>query len=106
MVLSKATFAVFGRLANPRIDVGQKLSCAGKVRYLGICSGCFTNNRRSEDHRGTPEAPGRVVTLIERDFWEKLTDPHPSGSEKVWGTAYRIKEDKVAEVQDYLDIHE
>ncbi|KAG9242398.1 ChaC-like protein-domain-containing protein [Calycina marina] len=60
----------------------------------------------SEDHRGTPEAPGRVVTLIERSFWETLPDWHPSGSDKVWGTAYRIEAAKVQEVQKYLDIRE
>lgn len=61
--------------------------------------------RYSEDHRGTPEKPGRVVTLIERSFWETLDDPHPA-SDKVWGTAYRIEPSKVAEVRDYLDIRE
>ncbi|KAL7629213.1 hypothetical protein AAE478_000733 [Parahypoxylon ruwenzoriense] len=59
-----------------------------------------------QDHRGTPEAPGRVVTLIERSFWAELVDAHDSAPEKVWGTAYRIQADKVAEVREYLDIRE
>lgn len=60
----------------------------------------------SEDHRGTPEAPGRVVTLIERSFWETLTDHHDSAPDKVWGVAYRIMPERVAEVKEYLDIRE
>jgi len=47
-----------------------------------------------------------VVTLIERSFWETLNDPHDSGSDRVWGTAYRIEASKVAEVREYLDIRE
>jgi len=47
-----------------------------------------------------------VVTLIERSFWETLKDPHPTGSDKVWGTAYRIEATKVQEVREYLDIRE
>ncbi|KAM3463941.1 hypothetical protein NHJ6243_002903 [Beauveria neobassiana] len=60
-----------------------------------------------QDHRGTPEAPGRVVTLLERSYWEDLTDHHHgSAPERVWGVAYRIRPDKVAEVKEYLDIRE
>lgn len=66
----------------------------------------YTLTILSEDHRGTPENPGRVVTLIARSFWETLDDHHPSKSDKVWGTAYRIEADKVKEVKDYLDIRE
>ena len=46
------------------------------------------------------------MTLIKRSFWETLDDHHPSGSDKVWGTAYRIESAKVAEVREYLDIRE
>lgn len=35
-----------------------------------------------------------------------MDDPHDSGSDKVWGTAYRIEASKVAEVREYLDIRE
>ncbi len=61
----------------------------------------------SEDHRGTPTAPGRVVTLISRSYWETLSDPHHgTAPDRVWGVAYRILPDRVAEVKDYLDIRE
>lgn len=66
----------------------------------------YVNVSCSEDHRGTPEAPGRVVTLIERSYWEELADHHDTAPDKVWGVAYRIKPEKVAEVKEYLDIRE
>ncbi|KAF1353664.1 cation transport regulator-like protein 2 [Delphinella strobiligena] len=59
-----------------------------------------------EDHRGTPEAPGRVATLIDRSLWESLTDQHATAPPQVWGAAYRIPGPKVAEVREYLDIRE
>ncbi|KAK5134382.1 hypothetical protein LTR08_006562 [Meristemomyces frigidus] len=60
----------------------------------------------SEDHRGTPSAPGRVATLIDRTLWETLTDQHASAPPRVWGAAYRIPALHVAEVKAYLDIRE
>ncbi|KAK5674785.1 hypothetical protein LTS10_012521 [Elasticomyces elasticus] len=60
----------------------------------------------SQDHRGTPSAPGRVVTLIDRQLWETLTDQHASAPPRVWGAAYRIPAPHVAEVKHYLDIRE
>ncbi|OJD29452.1 uncharacterized protein BKCO1_8000010 [Diplodia corticola] len=60
----------------------------------------------SQDHRGTPEAPGRVATLIDRAHWETLTDHHDAPAEKVWGAAYHIPASHAASVRDYLDIRE
>ncbi|KAI9805416.1 MAG: hypothetical protein M1825_000667 [Sarcosagium campestre] len=72
-------------------------------RYFRV----FTRlTQHSEDHRGTPEAPGRVVTLIERSFWEQLTDQHATANEKTWGMAYRIKPVNIEEVRSYLDLRE
>ncbi|KAL5113643.1 hypothetical protein ACEQ8H_008482 [Pleosporales sp. CAS-2024a] len=69
----------------------------GYVRRFWQCNG--------EDHRGTPDAPGRVVTLIDRAHWETLTDHH-AAADVVWGAAYHIPTAHVASVREYLDIRE
>ncbi|KAK2937519.1 hypothetical protein FoTM2_000737 [Fusarium oxysporum f. sp. vasinfectum] len=92
----------------------QDSSQPSEFWLYGYGLGMPSNNRsetltkidHSEDHRGTPKAPGRVVTLIERSYWEQLTDSHDSAPERVWGVAYRIIPEKVAEVKEYLDIRE
>ncbi|KAI1083094.1 ChaC-domain-containing protein [Whalleya microplaca] len=76
------------------------------IREAVLAGKVHMSLRDYQDHRGTPEEPGRVVTLIERSHWASLVDAHDSAPEKVWGTAYRIQADKVAEVKEYLDIRE
>ncbi|KAF9561519.1 ChaC-like protein [Agrocybe pediades] len=63
--------------------------------------------QKSHDHRGTPENPGRVVTLIHKEDWDKFSgsDAFPD-EDIVWGIAYTIDPVYEAEVRDYLDYRE
>ncbi|KAI0785927.1 ChaC-like protein [Abortiporus biennis] len=63
--------------------------------------------QKSHDHRGTPENPGRVVTLVHKADWDAFSEsdafPH---EDVVWGIAYTIDPLYESEVRDYLDYRE
>lgn len=64
--------------------------------------------QKSHDHRGTPQNPGRVVTLIHQEDWAAFSsavDPFPH-EDIVWGIAYTIDPVHAAEVRAYLDHRE
>ncbi|KAF8914609.1 ChaC-like protein [Mucidula mucida] len=63
--------------------------------------------QKSHDHRGTPEKPGRVVTLIHKEDWDAFSgsDPFPE-EDVVWGVAYTIDFAYESEVREYLDYRE
>ncbi|KAI0774044.1 ChaC-like protein [Fomes fomentarius] len=63
--------------------------------------------QKSHDHRGTPENPGRVVTLIHKEDWDHFSgsDPYPN-DDVVWGIAYTIDPAYESEVREYLDYRE
>ncbi|KDR70048.1 hypothetical protein GALMADRAFT_255421 [Galerina marginata CBS 339.88] len=63
--------------------------------------------QKSHDHRGTPENPGRVVTLVHKEDWDKFSgsDAFPD-DDTVWGIGYTIDPVYEAEVRDYLDYRE
>ncbi|KAI7855092.1 ChaC-like protein-domain-containing protein [Circinella umbellata] len=61
--------------------------------------------QHSEDHRGTPEKPGRVVTLIPYDEWKTMEDVH-GHDDVTWGVGFKIPSDDVEATRAYLDHRE
>ncbi|PAV21672.1 cation transport regulator [Pyrrhoderma noxium] len=63
--------------------------------------------QKSHDHRGTPESPGRVVTLIHKEDWDRYSasDAFPE-EDTVWGIAYTIDPAHDEVVRQYLDHRE
>ncbi|TPX30118.1 hypothetical protein SeMB42_g07971 [Synchytrium endobioticum] len=63
----------------------------------------------SIDHRGTPEAPGRVVTLIPTNEWQQkyahLDDTHDD-EDVVYGIVFKIADQDVDKVKAHLDFRE
>ncbi|RKP13823.1 cation transport regulator-like protein 2-like protein [Piptocephalis cylindrospora] len=60
----------------------------------------------STDHRGLPERPGRVVTLIPREQWLEIPEEEVGPVNETWGMAYKIAESEVEKVMDHLNYRE
>ncbi|EAL21899.1 hypothetical protein CNBC0400 [Cryptococcus deneoformans B-3501A] len=85
-------------LDNPQADFEVSGYVKGVVRRFA---------QSSIDHRGTPEHPGRVVTVVEAKVWHglegiTLKDDEILPDDYVWGIAYRIDSEKAEEVKAYM----
>ncbi|EME32116.1 Putative glutathione-specific gamma-glutamylcyclotransferase 2 [Galdieria sulphuraria] len=60
----------------------------------------------SIDHRGTQDAPGRVVTLVPAETVRSMGQAYTDESFVTWGVGYLIKKAEVEKVLQYLDYRE
>lgn len=60
----------------------------------------------SIDHRGTQDAPGRVVTLVPAEKICSMGQAYPGESLVTWGVGYLIGKSEVEKVLQYLDYRE
>ncbi|EPX71132.1 ChaC-like protein [Schizosaccharomyces octosporus yFS286] len=82
----------------PKYDLSIPCYLRGYVRRFWM---------KSEDHRGTVEKPGRVLTLIPYEEWKQFSDwAHTPYDEGCWGMAFRIPAPFAKEIRAYLDDRE
>ena len=75
--------------------------CTGRVRGL---TRYFA--QRSQDHRGTPAAPGLVATVVRDEDLVKLELQDEGYTGSCVGTAYRVADEDARQVLDDLDFRE
>mmetsp|Transcript_2569 Transcript_2569/g.7657 ORF Transcript_2569/g.7657 Transcript_2569/m.7657 type:complete len:247 (-) Transcript_2569:136-876(-) len=77
-------------------------------RKTGVCEGwCRLFAQRSTDHRGTPEKPGLVCTMLPEETVRALDLPPDATPElRTRGTCYRVPDDQAAAVLAVLDFRE
>ena len=75
--------------------------CTGRVRGL---TRYFA--QRSQDHRGTPAAPGLVATVVRDEDLVKLALQDEGYTGSCVGTAYRVADEDARQVLDDLDFRE
>lgn len=99
-------------LANQPIDgsIVWKTEFPVEESVFGYVKGYYRRFwQGSPDHRGVPDAKGRVVTIISEEDMEsfKDDDEHFHDSDPVtWGRAYSIPAENIPEVLAQLDHRE
>ncbi|KAL4503060.1 hypothetical protein ABPG72_014289 [Tetrahymena utriculariae] len=103
--------AGYSTLPDPLWIFGYGSLCykPGDMKYVEERNGYikhFTRRfwQKSCDHRGTPENPGLVCTLLSDEEWQNYGDNHENGI--VYGKVFRIDEKDKEEVLNELDFRE